>query len=208
MTSVLSMCLFHHYMECSKTGAWILMVNAGFLAPRWWLIRGFHHGLHGTNQELCMLSISLVLIFLIHEKLLWLSGLSSVEFDNLFCIFLTKRLVMYHSVFHVMSALWRVPCEMSCSWYLKLNELQVKYDDGEAEDLTLANERIQFSISSEEMKCLNLKFGTSNLDKKGYDELLALAVSFHDYQGLDPDDLLWAKIIGTHMSFPYECWCF
>ena len=70
----------------------------------------------------------------------------------------------------------------------------VKYDDGEAEDLTLANERIQFSISSEEMKCLNLKFGTSNLDKKGYDELLALAVSFHDYQGLDPDDLVWAKI--------------
>jgi len=72
----------------------------------------------------------------------------------------------------------------------------VKYDDGEAEDLTLANERIQFSISSEEMKCLNLKFGTSNLDKQGYDELLALAVSFHDYQGLDPDDLVWAKITG------------
>uniref|UniRef100_M8BL04 Uncharacterized protein n=1 Tax=Aegilops tauschii TaxID=37682 RepID=M8BL04_AEGTA len=64
----------------------------------------------------------------------------------------------------------------------------------EYEDLTLANERIQFSISSEEMKCLNLKFGTSKLDKKGYDELLALAVSFHDYQGLDPDDLVWAKI--------------
>ncbi|KAM3256325.1 hypothetical protein ACQJBY_049050 [Aegilops geniculata] len=77
----------------------------------------------------------------------------------------------------------------------------VKYDDGEAEDLTLANERIQFSISSEEMKSLNLKFGTSNLDKKGYDELLALAVSFHDYQGLDPDDLVWAKITG-HAMWP------
>ncbi|KAI5019304.1 hypothetical protein ZWY2020_044192 [Hordeum vulgare] len=36
---------------------------------------------------------------------------------------------------------------------------RVKYDDGEVEDLTLANERIQFSISSEEMKCLDLKFG-------------------------------------------------
>ncbi|KAE8818880.1 Trx1 [Hordeum vulgare] len=47
---------------------------------------------------------------------------------------------------------------------------------------------IQFSISSEEMKCVNLKFGTSNLDKQGYDELLALAVSFHDYQGLDHMD--------------------
>uniref|UniRef100_A0A8R7UI00 Histone-lysine N-methyltransferase n=1 Tax=Triticum urartu TaxID=4572 RepID=A0A8R7UI00_TRIUA len=77
----------------------------------------------------------------------------------------------------------------------------VKYDDGEAEDLTLANERIQFSISSEEMKSLNLKFGASNLDKKGYDELLALAVSFHDYQGLDPDDLVWAKITG-HAMWP------
>ena len=85
---------------------------------------------------------------------------------------------------------------MSCSWYLKLNELYVKY-----EDITLANERIKFSISSEEMKFLNLKFGTSNLDKKGYDELLALAVSFHDYQGLDPDDLLWAKITGSSIIY-------
>ncbi|KAE8770320.1 Trx1 [Hordeum vulgare] len=64
----------------------------------------------------------------------------------------------------------------------------VKHDDGEAEDLTLANERIQFSISSKEVKCLNLKFGTSNLDKQGYDELLALVVNFHDYQGLDHMD--------------------
>lgn len=75
--------------------------------------------------------------------------------------------------------------------------LQVKYDDGEAEDLSLADERIKFSISSEEMKSLNLKFGISNLDKKGHDELLALAVSFHDYQGLDPGDLVWAKITGS-----------
>jgi hypothetical protein len=47
------------------------------------------------------------------------------------------------------------------------------------------------------MKSLNLKFGISNLDKKGHDELLALAVSFHDYQGLDPGDLVWAKITGS-----------
>ncbi|KAM0907328.1 hypothetical protein ACQ4PT_016201 [Festuca glaucescens] len=77
----------------------------------------------------------------------------------------------------------------------------VKYDDDEAEDLTLADERMKFFISSEEMKCLNLKFGISNLDKKGYDELLALAVSFHDYQGLDPGDLVWAKITG-HAMWP------
>jgi hypothetical protein len=76
----------------------------------------------------------------------------------------------------------------------------VKYDDGEAEDLTLADERVKFFVSSEEMKCLNLKLGISNLDKKGYDELLALAVSFHDYQGLDPGDLVWAKITGTTTS--------
>ncbi|XP_062199062.1 histone-lysine N-methyltransferase TRX1-like isoform X2 [Phragmites australis] len=77
----------------------------------------------------------------------------------------------------------------------------VKYDDGEAEDLSLADERIKFSVSSEEMKSLNLKFGISNQDKKGYDELLALAVSFHDYQGLDPGDLVWAKITG-HAMWP------
>lgn len=77
----------------------------------------------------------------------------------------------------------------------------VKYDDGEAEDLTLADERIKFFISSDEMKCLNLKFGISNLGKKGYDELIALAVSFHDYQGLDPGDLVWAKITG-HAMWP------
>ncbi|EMS47250.1 hypothetical protein TRIUR3_30565 [Triticum urartu] len=35
----------------------------------------------------------------------------------------------------------------------------------------------------------------------GYDELLALAVSFHDYQGLDPDNIAWAKIIG-HAMWP------
>ncbi|WVZ63510.1 hypothetical protein U9M48_013135 [Paspalum notatum var. saurae] len=77
----------------------------------------------------------------------------------------------------------------------------VKYDDGEAEDLSLADERIKFSISSEEMKTLNLKFGISNQDKKGHDELLALAVSFHDYHCLDPDDLVWAKITG-HAMWP------
>lgn len=46
------------------------------------------------------------------------------------------------------------------------------------------------------MKSLNLNIGISNQDKKGHDELLALAVSFHDYQGLDPGDLVWAKITG------------
>nr|CAB3452951.1 unnamed protein product [Digitaria exilis] len=70
----------------------------------------------------------------------------------------------------------------------------IKYDDGETEVLSLADERIKFSISSQEMKSLNLNIGISNQDKKGHDELLALAVSFHDYQGLDPGDLVWAKI--------------
>ncbi|XP_052167696.1 histone-lysine N-methyltransferase TRX1 [Oryza glaberrima] len=77
----------------------------------------------------------------------------------------------------------------------------VKYDDGESEDLNLADERIKFSISSEEMKCRNLKFGISNLNKRGYDELLALAVSLHDYQGLDAGDLVWAKLTG-HAMWP------
>lgn len=46
------------------------------------------------------------------------------------------------------------------------------------------------------MKSLNLNIGISTQDKKGHDELLALAVSFHDYQSLDPGDLVWAKITG------------
>ncbi|KAF8651034.1 hypothetical protein HU200_063638 [Digitaria exilis] len=77
----------------------------------------------------------------------------------------------------------------------------IKYDDGETEVLSLADERIKFSISSQEMKSLNLNIGISNQDKKGHDELLALAVSFHDYQGLDPGDLVWAKITG-HAMWP------
>ncbi|KAG8060907.1 hypothetical protein GUJ93_ZPchr0002g25677 [Zizania palustris] len=77
----------------------------------------------------------------------------------------------------------------------------VKYDDGESEDLNLADERIKFSISSEEMKSRNLKSGISNLNKRGYNELLALAVSLHDYQGLDPGDLVWAKLAG-HAMWP------
>ncbi|XP_021308614.1 histone-lysine N-methyltransferase TRX1 isoform X3 [Sorghum bicolor] len=90
----------------------------------------------------------------------------------------------------------------SITWYNEATKKHsVKYDDGEAEDLSLADERIKFSISSEEMKSLNLKFGISNQDKKGHDELLALAVSFHDYQGLDPGDLVWAKITG-HAMWP------
>ncbi|PWZ14949.1 Histone-lysine N-methyltransferase TRX1 [Zea mays] len=90
----------------------------------------------------------------------------------------------------------------SIAWYNEATKKHsVKYDDGEAEDLSLADERIKFFISSEEMKSLNLKLGISNQDKKGHDELLALAVSFHDYQGLDPGDLVWAKITG-HAMWP------
>jgi hypothetical protein len=53
------------------------------------------------------------------------------------------------------------------------------------------------------MKSLNVNIGISNQDKKGHDELLALAVSLHDYQGLDTGDLVWAKITGSlHTSLP------
>lgn len=60
------------------------------------------------------------------------------------------------------------------------------------------------------MKCRNLKFGISNLNKRGYDELLALAASLHDYQGLDPGDLVWAKLTGTHpiVFCTSDFWCF
>ncbi|XP_073001650.1 histone-lysine N-methyltransferase TRX1-like isoform X1 [Typha latifolia] len=77
----------------------------------------------------------------------------------------------------------------------------VQYDDGDMEFLTLVDERIKFHISYDELRKLNLKCGVPNVEKKGYNELLALAVSFHDCQDLDPGDLVWAKLTG-HAMWP------
>ncbi|XP_042452909.1 histone-lysine N-methyltransferase TRX1-like [Zingiber officinale] len=53
------------------------------------------------------------------------------------------------------------------------------------------------------MKDLYWKCGVPNLEKKGlnYNELLALALNFHDCQGLEPGELVWAKLTG-HAMWP------
>lgn len=76
--------------------------------------------------------------------------------------------------------------------------MQVKYADDDVEHLILSNEKIKFHLSCVEMKDLCLKCGVPNLEKKGlnYNELLALALNFHDCQGLEPGELVWAKLTG------------
>ncbi|KAG1364351.1 Histone-lysine N-methyltransferase TRX1 [Cocos nucifera] len=80
---------------------------------------------------------------------------------------------------------------------------RVEYDDDDVEYLILSNEKIKFQISCEEMQKLNLKCGVPNMEKKAlnYNELLGLAVNFHDCQDLEPGDLVWAKLTG-HAMWP------
>lgn len=76
--------------------------------------------------------------------------------------------------------------------------IQVKYEDGDEEDLILSNEKIKFYISQEEMNCLKLSFNVNNVDNDGYDydEMVVLAASLDDCQELEPGDIIWAKLTG------------
>lgn len=78
--------------------------------------------------------------------------------------------------------------------------MQVEYNDGDTEVIVLSDERIKFHITYDELLCLNLKCGVPNFEKKGYNELLALAVSLRDYQNCEPGDLIWAKLTGTLLN--------
>nr|CAD1831618.1 unnamed protein product [Ananas comosus var. bracteatus] len=78
----------------------------------------------------------------------------------------------------------------------------VEYNDGDTEVIVLSDERIKFHITYDELLCLNLKCGVPNFEKKGYNELLALAVSLRDYQNCEPGDLIWAKLTGRHAMWP------
>ncbi|KAJ3698232.1 hypothetical protein LUZ61_001937 [Rhynchospora tenuis] len=75
----------------------------------------------------------------------------------------------------------------------------VEYKDGDKETISISEERIKFNISIEEMLQLNLKCGSTNLEKNLHNELIGLAMSFHDCQDLDPGDVVWAKITGYAM---------
>jgi hypothetical protein len=72
----------------------------------------------------------------------------------------------------------------------------VKYKDGEKETINISQERMKFNISAAEMGQLNLKCGSTNLEKNLHNELIGLAMSFHDCQDLDPGDVVWAKVTG------------
>ncbi|PKA57771.1 Histone-lysine N-methyltransferase ATX2 [Apostasia shenzhenica] len=78
----------------------------------------------------------------------------------------------------------------------------IKYNDGDDEHLIIADEKIKFRVSYEEIHCLNLKLGISN-SKKGLDhyEMLSLAVVSEDRDVLEPGDVVWAKLTG-HAKWP------
>lgn len=78
------------------------------------------------------------------------------------------------------------------------NVMQVRYKDGDEEDLILANERTKIFISPEEMNHLKLSYGVHSLDTDslGIDEMVVLAASLDDGHDLDPGDIIWAKISG------------
>ncbi|KAF3326010.1 histone-lysine N-methyltransferase ATX1-like protein [Carex littledalei] len=77
----------------------------------------------------------------------------------------------------------------------------VEYKDGEKETINFSEERMKFNISAAEMLQLNLKCGSTNLEKNLHNELIGLAMNFHDCQDLDPGDVVWAKITG-HPTWP------
>ncbi|GLT47147.1 hypothetical protein SLA2020_208610 [Shorea laevis] len=100
---------------------------------------------------------------------------------------------------------------LDADWYMgrvvgynsETNRHSVKYEDGDQEDLVLSNENIKFCISLEEMGRLNLSCNVNNADNDGYhyDEMVVLAASLDDCQGLEPGDIIWAKLTG-HAMWP------
>lgn len=72
--------------------------------------------------------------------------------------------------------------------------MQVKYEDGDDENLILSSEKIRFHVSREELRQLNL----SSCDISDYDaeELLALAASLDNCQDFEPGEVVWAKLTG------------
>lgn len=82
-------------------------------------------------------------------------------------------------------------------WYV----LQLKYEDGEEENLIIRNERIKFFVSSEEMQNLELKFRdkSSEGDEMDVNEMMVLAASLEG-QEIEVGDIIWAKLTGLSLS--------
>lgn len=72
--------------------------------------------------------------------------------------------------------------------------VQIKYEDGDEENLILSNEKIRFHVSREELKQLNLS--SCNISDYDAEELLALAASLDNCQDFEPGEVVWAKLTG------------
>ncbi|OIW17292.1 hypothetical protein TanjilG_22404 [Lupinus angustifolius] len=78
----------------------------------------------------------------------------------------------------------------------------VKYDDGDEENLILSKENVKFHVSHDDVKHLNLSYAKvrdSNVSDYDIEEMLALAASLDDCQDFEPGDIVWAKLTGYAM---------
>ncbi|KAE9595226.1 putative histone-lysine N-methyltransferase [Lupinus albus] len=78
----------------------------------------------------------------------------------------------------------------------------VKYDDGDEENLTLSKENVKFHVSRDEVKRLNLSYSKVReniVSDYDVEEMLALAASLDDCQNFEPGDIVWAKLTGYAM---------
>ena len=82
--------------------------------------------------------------------------------------------------------------------------MQLKYEDGDEEELILSDEQIKFHISKDEMKKLNLRGNTCMTgDDPDYSQLIGLAATVDESRELEPGDIIWAKLTGKHLAC---CW--
>lgn len=80
--------------------------------------------------------------------------------------------------------------------------MQLKYEDGEEENLIIRNERIKFYVSCEEMQNLELNFRDkcSEADEIELNEMMILAASLDQCQETETGDVIWAKLTGLSLS--------
>ena len=80
--------------------------------------------------------------------------------------------------------------------------MQLKYEDGEQEDLVLSKERIKFHISLKEMQSMGLKLceKSPEADELDANEMMVLAATLDDdCQEIETGDLIWAKLTGLSL---------
>ena len=81
--------------------------------------------------------------------------------------------------------------------------MQLKYEDGEQEELVLSDERIKFYISSKEMQIMELKLCEKSFEADELDanEMMVLAATLDDdCEEIETGDLIWAKLTGLSLS--------